>query len=50
MTVLFLVSRVYSDVVLLHSILTFVIWELAVFAFEEEVPQSLLGDREGWIA
>ena len=37
-------------VVLLPIILTFVIRELAVFAFEEEVPQPLVGHREGRIA
>lgn len=35
---LFLVRLVYNDGVLLPSILTFVIRELAVFALEEEVP------------
>jgi hypothetical protein len=41
---------VYNDGVLLPSILTFVIRELAVFALEEEVPKSILRHREGWIA
>lgn len=47
---LLLVRLVYNDGVLLPSILTFVVRELAVFALEEEVPESLLGHGEGWVA